>query len=289
MSWKGGIVDWVEGDNAYVSVVFSWDAQKAYNKAIWYKSQGYNVLVGGSATTINQDMFSEFDVSTNIGDVVQRHNEDATFTSRGCIRSCPFCIVPKHEGKLKESKEWPIRPIVCDNNILSSSNAHFDDVIDKLKPLKDIDFNQGLDARLLTEHHAERLKELDMKVVRLAWDSISIENKFMSAWDKLINAGIPKNKIQSYVLMGFNDTPEDALYRLQTIKDMGGLPNPMRFQPLDTKKRNSYLHPNWTEFQLKTYMRYWSRQRFLGHIPFADYVQGTKSEVIDENQTTMFE
>ena len=54
-------------------------------------------------------------------------------------------------------------------------------MIDKLKPLSGIDFNQGLDARLLTEYHAERLAELDLKMVRLAWDHIGLESQFNPA------------------------------------------------------------------------------------------------------------
>lgn len=197
-----------------------------------------------------------------------RHNPQATFTSRGCIRKCPFCAVPTLEGDLVELDDWPIKPIVCDNNLLACSTRHFDSVIDKLKTVQEVDFNQGLDARLLTPHHAERIAEPDLKFVRLAWDSTKTESRFMRAFQILREAGIAKKKIRVYILFGYDDTPEDALYRLRTVQDLGIRPNPMRYQPLKAATKNSFVGPAWTEHLLKKYARYWSRLKWFEHIPF---------------------
>ena len=269
--WRDGLVDWTDGDTAYISVVFSWRLQEAYQRAIWFTMQGYEVRAGGPAVSLNPKIFAGVaDIDGEV-DALPRHNENATFTSRGCIRNCKFCAVPKTEGHLVELKEWRVRPIICDNNLLACSVAHFDSVVDKLKSVKQVDFNQGLDARLLTKHHAERLAELDLLAVRLAWDHVGLESQYMDAYNTLRNAGIPAKKIRTYVLIGYRDTPEDALYRLQKIKDLGSLPNPMRYQPLDAEYKNSYVGENWTDRQLKDYMRYWARQNWLGHIPFEEY------------------
>jgi len=246
--------------------------QEAYQRAVWLKAQGFNIRAGGPAVAMRRDFWTGIaKVSGNV-DALPRHNPNATFTSRGCPRKCGFCIVPKIEGDLIELDEWPIRPIVCDNNLLACSKNHFDNVINKLKGLKKVDFNQGLDARLLTDHHANRLTEINLEIVRLAWDHISLENKIIVAIERLVGVGIPKSKIRVYVLIGFNDTPEDALYRLQTLKDFGVWPSPMRYQPLDAVRRNDHIGANWSEPQLKDYMRYWSRLYWLEHIPFEDYV-----------------
>lgn len=274
MSWKSGLVSWEENNIVYISVVFSWQLQQAYQMAIWH--QGKKVRIGGPSSYLKPEMFEGIAEIGGEIDAIAHHNPQATFTSRGCIRSCPFCIVPKIEGELRELKDWPIYPIICDNNFLATSKKHFDSVIDKLKPLKNIDFNQGLDARLMTKYHAERLRELNIKVIRLAWDHSKMEKQFMYAWNLLRSAGFPKSRLQAYVLMGYNDTPEDALYRLQSIKELGGLPNPMRYQPIDAIRKNEYVHPNWTEYELKAYMRYWSKQQFLRSVPFAEYLEGYK-------------
>lgn len=269
--WNGGLAEWTEGNTAYISVVFSWQLQDAFQRAVWYRMEGYDVRAGGPAVALNPSVMAGVADTRGAIDALPHHNPDATFTSRGCIRRCPFCAVPKIEGALVELDDWEPRPIVCDNNLLACSGRHFDKVIDKLKPLKDVDFNQGLDARLLSKYQALRLTELDFKCLRLAWDNTDYERSFMRAFELLRKVGVPARKIRVYVLIGFNDTPEDALYRLQTVKDLGSRPNPMRYQPLDAVRRNAYVGEHWTDRELKRYARYWSRLRWLEHIPFEEY------------------
>ena len=268
-------MEWVEDNTAFLSVVFSWHLQKAYQRAVWYKSAGYRVCAGGPAVSLNPGFLA--DVAEIGGDIpaLHRHNPDATFTSRGCVNHCTFCAVPKIEGQLVELDDWPVKPIICDNNLLACSVPHFDRVIDRLieSRVRGIDFNQGLDARLLTEYHARRFAELgkQLSFVRLAWDNSRLEAQFRDAWRLLIDAGISPKQIRVYVLIGFDDTPQDALYRLETIRGLGGLPNPMRYQPLGAMKRNEYLSPNWTSSEMKRIARYYSRLNWLGHIPFSEY------------------
>ena len=275
-NWIGGLAEWTKDNTAYISVVFTWQLAEAYQRAAWYKAMGYHVRAGGPAVILNPDYLA--DVTDEIHGQVNalpHHNPDATVTSRGCIRNCAFCAVPRIEGDLVELDDWEPEPIVCDNNLLACSHTHFDRVIDRLKPIHSVDFNQGLDARLLTKYHADRLTELDLTRVRLAWDDTYLESAFMAAYEKLRNASVPKKKIRVYVLFGFRDTPDDALYRFQTIKALGIWSNPMRYQPLQAKKRNAYVAPHWTEHELRRYARYWSRQRWLAAIPFKEYTQRT--------------
>jgi len=257
---------------AWFSVVFTWDLPEAYQRAVWLRQLGYTVHAGGPACLLMPDYLARV-ATVNQGaenDMISLHNPNATFTSRGCVRLCPFCAVWRIEGQLRELNDWPVRPIVCDNNLLACSRVHFDSVIDKLKPLRGIDFNQGLDARLLTEYHADRLAELDC-MVRLAFDSVSYEVDFMCAFEMLRAAGFPKHRIRVYVLVGFRDTPDDALYRLRTVAGLGIDPNPMRYNPLDTLRRDSYVGPNWTDSELTRYVRYWANLRYFRAVPFEDF------------------
>jgi len=271
--WRSGLVDWTENKSAYISVVFSWQKQKAFQKCVWYRSLGYKVKVGGPAVSYDPTFFDGVAELGSYKDAIRFHNSQATFTSQGCIRNCSFCIVPSIEGQLVEFDNWPIRPIICDNNLLATSKKHFDSVIDKLKPLKGIDFNQGLDARLMTKYHAERLRELKTSCIRLAWDHSRLEKQFMKAFHLLTSAGISTWHIRVYVLLGYNDDPEDARYRLETVKSLKAWPNPMRYQPIDLLQKNSYVNGKWTEKQLKDYMRYWSRQNWLWKVPFDEYTR----------------
>jgi len=274
VNWSKRPIERIEGDTALLSVVFTWDLPQAYSRAVWLREMGYHVRAGGPAVKLMPGYLA--DVAECNGMAVNAlpwHNPDATFTSRGCIRRCPFCAVPRIEGELVELNDWSVRPIVCDNNLLACSKTHFDDVVDKLKPLSGIDFNQGLDARLLTKHHAERLAELDC-IARLAWDDVTYESPFRRAYEVLRHAGFPAKRIFVYVLVGYNDTPEDALYRLSEIWKMGSFPNPMRYQPLDALHKNSFVGEHWTERKLCRYMRYWARLFWFDvrfKIPFEKY------------------
>ena len=108
-------------------------------------------------------------------------------------------------------------------------------------------------------------------MIRLAWDHAGEETSVMAALDKLLAAGFPKYKMRVYVLIGFSDAPEDALHRLETIKNMKILPSPQRFNPLNALQRDSYVGLNWTDKELRRYMRYWSRQIWFSKIPFDEF------------------
>jgi hypothetical protein len=290
MSWSNGIAEWIEGDTAFISAVFSWNAQKAYSLCIYYRQLGYKVRCGGQAVWQNPGMFTEFDTSGEV-DALTHHNPAAAFTSRGCIRHCTFCLVPKLEGSLIELDDWPIRPILCDNNLLATSTAHFDKVIDRLieNQIAGIDFNQGLDARILTDHHAVRFAELPRDtIIRLAWDNTATERLYLAAFERLISAGIKPAQIRTYVLIGYKDTPEDARYRLEKVRGLGALPNPMRYQPLDALRRNSYVGENWTNDLLIRFMRYWSNLKITGAFSFDEYRRSEKLIIPNAAQEQLF-
>jgi len=155
--------------------------------------------------------------------------------------------------------------------------------------LAGIDFNQGLDARILTEHHAARLAELPKDtIIRLAWDNVAAEQPYLSAFEKLINARVKPQQIRTYVLIGYKDTPEDARYRLEKVRSLGALPNPMRYQPLDAQRRNSYVGENWTNDLLTKYMRYWSNLNKVGGLSFDEWIRFEKQVRINPNQALLF-
>jgi len=267
-SWRKDIAQWVIEDKLYLSIVFTWDLPRAKDIAIASKKK---VIAGGPAVKLMPEYLTgvaKVEEST-IFPALEMHNPMATFTSRGCDNSCDFCAVPRMEGKLRELKDWPIRPIICDNNLLGCSRKHFDKVIDRLKALPFVDFNQGLEADLFTDHHAGRMAELKQPMLRFAFDHVNEEAKVMDAIDRAQKAGL-KN-IGCYVLFNHRDTPDDTLYRLELLRSKGVLPNPMRYQPLDSLHKDNHIGKQWTELDIKRVQRYYSKLNFLGHVPFEDY------------------
>jgi hypothetical protein len=274
MNWNKSIVHWRDDDRVYVSVVFTWHLPLAYKLCAWNTQAGLRVHAGGPAVDLMPRYLD--DVAEDIGGQMSpgplsRHNPDATFTTRGCIRNCSFCAVPKIEGDFRELKDWIPAPIICDNNLLASSQKHFDTVIDRLKGFKGVDFNQGLDARLLNIHHIERLQELWLPTLRFAWDNTKDEAVVMDTIGKVLKAGFAKRRVHCYVLFGFNDTPEDALYRAETLKALGIKPFLQRYQPLDTLVKDSHIGKGWTEAEMHRFQHYWCRQNWFSKIPYAEF------------------
>ncbi len=151
------------------------------------------------------------------------------FTTRGCIRNCPFCIVRKKEGSMQRwqhvSEFYDSRfntIMLMDNNLLADREWFFRNTDFILEHnLKIIE--HGMDIRLLDEEIAQRLSELRFKgCMHFAFDSMSDEGSVRRGIELLKNAGIDlKHKVQFYVLVGYNTTPEQDIYRCRTLKEMG--------------------------------------------------------------------
>jgi hypothetical protein len=263
--WSKDIVNWTCGNTLYISVVFSWDLPKAEALAKQHKKK---VIVGGPAAYLNNITWATVEKTTPF-DVLAMHNPFATFTTRGCPNGCGFCAVPRLEGEFRELPKWKPAPVICDNNLLAASDGHFLKVIDSLMAFPACDFNQGLDARLFTAWHAGQIAKLNKPIVRFAFDHTDREEIVETAILNAKSAGL--KDIRVYVLIGWNDTPVDAFYRLEQVRAWECLPNPMRYQPLDTPEKNSYRNPEWSQYEFKRMMRYYSRLNYLGHIPFCEY------------------
>lgn len=256
--WRKGIASWVDTKGTlYLSVPFTWQIEEALKIASKWDG---TVSIGGSG--VMQP------TSCNGYEPILFHNPCATFTTRGCPNACKFCAVPKLEGDLKELPNFRPAPIICDNNFLAASKTHIKRVVDKLTAFPIVDFNQGLEAKRFTPDIADELGRLNCHI-RFAFDHWGQEVIVKDAIDLCQQR--TSNKISVYALIGFDDDPESAKARLELIRSWGVLPNPMRFQPLNAKKKNDYIHPSWTEKQLADTMRYYSRLNWLGFIPFEEY------------------
>ena len=192
-------------------------------------------------------------------------DKSIVFTSRGCIRKCPFCVVPKVEGGMRDEKPSIMDLIhpahkkvtIWDNNFLASPYAK-----SMLKELADngieADFNQGLDARLVDEGTAGLLADIKSKSIHMAYDW-PWEGKYVkNAIDLLSNAGYRKKYLIFYTLFNFydevhkkGDTPADFLFRIKNLMEWGAASYPMRFIPLDSLDKNKYISPLWTKDQLE--------------------------------------
>lgn len=215
-------------DKIYVSVVFS--KNKAKSSAWGMKYPDIPVEYGGPGWDLKKNLPEEIEkIKPDYSLYPSEYSQG--FTTRGCIRNCPFCIVPEKEGKIQiwqhPSEFHDDKFKVCmimDNNLLSAPKYWIKDVFNWFKETGTrMESPQGWDARLLTEEWAGSLKDIKhLKGVRFAWDNIGDEDKVINAINLLKNAGFNlKHDVSFYVLCGFNTTFEQDLYRCNTLRDLG--------------------------------------------------------------------
>jgi len=193
-------------------------------------------------------------------------NSSILFTSRGCIRNCPFCVVPKLEGKICSAdisiKDY-IYPghkkiILWDNNFLAS--PRWKESTNELKEIGLwVDFNQGLDARLVDDEKARMLADLKIDIYRLAYDSMVEAKAVRKAVNLLNDYGVKGRSILIYCIYNFynnlnseGDSPSEFLARLNDIFSLNCVAYPMRFEPLDSLWKGKYISPLWKDYQLES-------------------------------------
>lgn len=144
------------------------------------------------------------------------------FLTRGCPNKCKWCIVPLKEGAVKpymdieEISMGGVKNnlILMDNNILATDYglSQIEQIVAKGYR---VDFNQGLDARLITDDIAKLLAKVRWNpYIRLACDKFGQVEHILKAHDMLAKYGFNK-RIFCYFLI---DDWDDAMKRLSVMK-----------------------------------------------------------------------
>lgn len=156
------------------------------------------------------------------------------FLSRGCPRGCGFCHVAAKEGRCSVkvadlSKFWRGQKNIClcDPNILACKEH-----IELLQQLVDskakIDFNQGLDIRLINDKELELLSQMKLKRVHFAFDRWQDKDIIEPRLRAFKNAtGYGRSKVAVYILCNFDTTLEQDIYRIQLCRELDFAPYPM--------------------------------------------------------------
>lgn len=248
---EGWTVDLIKGlpmapplqlyDKTFISVIFFQNKQRALDYGLMLP----NCEIGGSGFDLDKTLLDEiehimpdyslYDLDFSVG-----------FTSRGCIRNCGFCIVPKKEGFIRDHA--PIseflahdRVMLLDNNFLASprckNNLDFL-IINRLK----VNFNQGLDIRLVTEEIAALLAStkyyswnFKTRGLHFAFDDLRYEADVWKGISLLENAGISLKHLMFYVLIGYNTNEEQDLYRINALIERGVKPYVMPYNKCKSK------------------------------------------------------
>lgn len=203
----------------------------------YYKKRGAEI--GGTGYDIKKKLPVE------IERIKPKINID--FATRGCIRKCKFCFVPEKEGKIRVDRDlydiWNgVSKVVVflDNNILAMPD-HFKLICKQAqKENVRIDFNQGLDIRLVTDEIGKILSKTNMKYYRFALDHPSFINIFNKKLE-ILKIYISLKQVLVYVLVGFNTKWDDDMKRLVFIKGKKCRPYLMRHENIYGNRKYNEL------------------------------------------------
>ncbi|HVP93191.1 MAG TPA: radical SAM protein [Acidobacteriota bacterium] len=266
-------------DIIYITSLFTWAWEPVWQSVRYYSSKfpdselwlgglyaslmpEHAALSGVDPERIFKGIFREAECFCPDYDLVpewnRRSKASIVFATRGCIRACTFCGVSRIEGKLNSERTsikdllWPghSKVIFFDNNFLAGKS--WQNILSEVRDLDlAVDFNQGLDARLMTQKVAKEISELKIdRFLRISYDTYDVGPFVRKAIDLLESEGIDGRSILVYLLYNFTDTPEDFFARLKNVLSWGAVAYPMRFQPVYTLKKNDYVSPKWNQVQL---------------------------------------
>lgn len=160
------------------------------------------------------------------------------FLTRGCPRGCPFCIVGRKEGRrsmkvadLSEFWHGQKKIVLCDPNILACRDWRnlFRQLI---ASDAEIDFNQGLDIRLMTKEKAHMIDSMRIKEIHFAWDNYDDKDIIIPKLEMFARETHQKPHNHNgtvFVLTNFNSTFEQDLFRIYTLRQMNYWPFVMVF------------------------------------------------------------
>lgn len=256
-------------DKAYISCIFFQNTKRVKDYAAQFSCP---VELGGSGVDLKKELsyeiehirpdYSLYDLDYSLG-----------FTSRGCIRKCGFCVVPEKEGMIRDNA--PIseflhpdhkKVILLDNNFQASPRWKENIVFLVERDLK-VNFNQGLDIRLVNEEFARRLADTNYynwtfkhRGLHFAFDSMGVEKAVVQGIDVLTNAGIRASHLMFYVLVGYDTTFDEDLYRVNILRDLGVKPYIQLYN--QTKDR-----------ELRRLAR-WINRKYYEFLPFEGFMGG---------------
>ena len=206
------------------------------------------------------------------------------YASRGCVRKCSFCGVPKLEGDFWDTasitnivkgieKKYGAKKdlIFMDNNVVAS--PRFKEIMAEIRDvgfgknakltrknrslIRRVDFNQGVDARILckSKMFLQELSTICIKPLRIAFDHLGLKKPYETSIRYSHEFGL--DELSNYMLYNFHDSPSDLYERMLLnvkLNEELGIriySFPMRYQPTDRPDRG-FVGEKWSKYSLRS-------------------------------------
>ena len=178
---KGEQISWASPmehyDIVYISKVFNFSTDDTYI----YDAD--KIIKGGTGYDPLSQLPDEIDRLQPDYSIYPNIPKDTAygFLTRGCPNKCRWCVVPKKEGAIRPymdvdeiAIEGRRKLVLMDNNILAAGDYCIQQLQKIIERGYRVDFNQALDARLVTDEIAQllaKVKWLDNNRIRFGCDT----------------------------------------------------------------------------------------------------------------------
>lgn len=237
-SYKGDLFN-EQYDKVYMSKIFHFSSMpEIYD----------NCIIGGTGIDHYNKLPPEIEIAEVSYDLYPNCNYHLGFSMKGCRFACKFCVVPKKEGKpynyntideLLKNPYGENRLMLLDNDFFGGFHwkANLERIIElKLK----VCFVQGLNIRIITYEQATLLAQcnfsnskFNQKYLTFAFDKFKDEKLILEGIRICNEAGIRTSQMQFFVLIGFDTTHEENMYRINLLKNLGAKPFVMPYDKSD--------------------------------------------------------
>ena len=194
------------------------------------------------------------------------------FLTRGCPRNCGFCHTTQKDGcksykvaDLCEFWNGQKNIILLDQNILACP-VHLELLQQLIDSKAYVEFNGGLDIRLITERNVEKIRQLKIKCIHFAYDRYQdkeIVEKKLRLFKDLTGYDRNKKRIMVYILCNYDTTFEQDIERIQFCRELNFAPYVMIYDKEHCKPIYKHLQrwannyfvfwkcPTWEEYTRK--------------------------------------
>lgn len=263
-------------DGVMLSVIFSWDVPFAVEQAKTALSLGKKVMIGGGGTYQLRHWIKQ---ETGLDAYYQAHDLlesmpgkfKMVYMTRGCVRKCFFCIVPKIEGN-----HVSINPVsnpaqmLLDNNLSELPRLYQEQIVEKYLSagLRMVDANSGFEPNGITPDCVTLFNNLPLKYWRVGFDEIA-EEKALTESVSIIKE-YSRKPIRVYTMFG-HEPVEQCRYRCEKVIELGCEPVPQAYIQLNAKQKKPIVMHDWTEQKLSDFQRFFYSPQLWRKIRLHEY------------------